>query len=402
MATIKLIFRGSSVAGEEGALYFRVIHKRMTRQIHTGCHISADEWDEESGEVRCGVDGVCSERLQQVMTRIKDGIQRLGAIVADLERLRKEYTVGEVVEKYLAADTVVGFISYARRLIRDTRCQGKRTTAEHYASALNSFIRYHGTQEVPFGELDRSMVSDYEQYLRRLDLCSNTTSYYMRNLRSIYNHAASEDLTASRDPFRHVYTGVAKTVKRAVSIDALRRLYRLELGGHPLMELARDLFIFSFLTRGMAFVDLAYLKKSDIKNGYLRYRRQKTSQLLAIRWEKPMREIAERYCSDESEYVFPLITQPGGDLRRQYLNAYKAFSRRLRKLGECIGLTEALTFHRARHTWASIARLNKVPLSVIKEGMGHDSERTTQIYLASIDTSEVDNANSKIIRLLKQ
>lgn len=150
----------------------------------------------------------------------------------------------------------------------------------------------------------------------------------------------------------------------------------------------------------MAFVDMAYLKKSDIKNGFLRYRRHKTAQLLTIKWEQSMRDIADKYCTDGSEYVFPLIKEADKDLRRQYLNAYKAVSRRLHKLGEQIGLPEALTFHRARHTWASVARSHKVPLSVIKEGMGHDSERTTLIYLASLDSDVVDTANSKIISLL--
>lgn len=400
MATIKLIFRESTVAGEQGSLYFRVTHKRIIRLIHTGCRIAAVDWDEGRGQVRrpdCVAHG---GHLVAVADRINDHACRLNAIVADLERLNQEYSASEIVDRFLSSDTVVGFISYARKLIRDTRQLGKSATAEHYASALSSFMRYHGEQEIAFDSIDRTVISGYESYLRSLNLCSNTTSYYMRNLRSIYNHAAGQELAECRNPFKHVYTGVAKTAKRAVTVDALRRLLRLELGMDAPMELARDLFIFSFFTRGMAFVDMAYLKKSDIKNGFLRYRRHKTAQLLTIKWEQSMRDIADKYCTDGSEYVFPLIKEADKDLRRQYLNAYKAVSRRLHKLGEQIGLPEALTFHRARHTWASVARSHKVPLSVIKEGMGHDSERTTLIYLASLDSDVVDTANSKIISLL--
>lgn len=402
MATIKLILRESSVADGEGTLYFRIVHKRAMRQIHTDCHITPNEWDDNKCAIRIPEDNSRNDYLKSVMTRIADNVQRLRTIIADLERFNQDYTVAEIVERFLSSDTIVGFISYARKLIQDTCHSGKSTTAEHYASALSSFIRYHGEQEIPFNQLDQTLISGYECYLRNLNLCANTTSYYMRNLRSIYNHAAEQNLTEYRNPFKRVYTGVAKTVKRAVPIEVLKRLHRLDLGNDTQMELTRDLFIFSFYTRGMAFVDMAYLKKSDIKNGVLRYRRHKTSQQLVIKWEKSMRELAEKYSTDDSEYVFPLINDTDKDARRQYLNAYKSLSRRLRKLGELIGLSETLTFHRARHSWASAARRNNVPVSVIKEGMGHDSERTTMIYLESLDSGDLDYANSRIIGLLNK
>lgn len=402
MATIKLIFRESSTLGGEGTLYLRIIHKRIVRQIHTGCRIYSYEWDEQNSFVISTDNSSRTAHLDSVISRIKVNTQRLKTIIADLDRQNKDYTADDVVEKYLSSDTVVGFVSFARKVIEDTRHLGKDTTAGHYASALSSLIRYYGKQEIPFDKIDSKFISGYESYLRNLNLCPNTTSYYMRSLRAIYNQAVEQELAKCRDPFRHVYTGVAKTVKRSVPVDMVKALNRLDLSHNPGLELARDLFIFSVFTRGMAFIDMAYLKKSNIRNSFLTYRRHKTTQQLIIRWEKSMQNIAGKYNSNESEYLFPLIKSTDKDVRKQYLNAYKSLSRFLRKLGEMVGLAEPLTFHRARHTWASVARSNKVPISVIKEGMGHDSERTTQIYLDSLDTDAVDNANSEIIGLLNK
>lgn len=400
MATIKVIFRESSAAGGEGALYFRIIHRRKVRQLHTGIRVARGEWDDAGGATVPADGSGRREYLRSVDRRINDAATRLRAIVGVLDRSGEAYSVDDIAGLYLSDDTVGGFISYARRLIKETAVMGRGCTADHYASALNSFIRFHGDGELPFDALDSQMISGYECYLKGQNLCPNTTSYYMRNLRAIYNQAVEQELASPRNPFRHVYTGVAPTVKRAVPLDKVRALRRLDLRHDPVAELARDLFIFSFFTRGMAFVDMAFLRKTDIRNGVLVYRRHKTNRQLNIRWEQSMQEIADRHRTEESEFLFPLIKSGSKDYRRQYLSAYQAVSRRLRRLGEMVGMSEPLTFHRSRHAWASIARNNNVPISVIKEGMGHDSERTTQIYLASLDSTLVDNANRKIIGLL--
>lgn len=400
MATIKVIFKDSATDGGEGSLYFRIIHKRRMRQIHSGCRIFREEWNDGAGLISFPDNSARRLYIESVNSVILSISKKLNTIVGNLNMSGREYEVEDIVDQYSSPDTVVGFLSYACRLIKDTRLRGKDCTADHYSSALKSFIRYRGEKELPFDELNAQVISGYEAYLNSLNLYANTTSYYMRNLRAIYNHAVEEGLTPQREPFKHVYTGVARTVKRAVSLDIVKALRRLDLKDDPISELARDLFIFSFCTRGMAFVDMAYLRKSNIRNGFLTYRRHKTNRQLNIRWEQSMQDIADRYNKTESEFLFPLIRSELKDYRRQYLSAYQTVSRRLRKLGELLGLTEHLTFHRSRHAWASIARNNNVPLSIITEGMGHDSEKTTRIYLASLDTSAVDSANRKIISLL--
>ena len=144
---------------------------------------------------------------------------------------------------------------------------------------------------------------------------------------------------------------------------------------------------------------MAYLKRSDLCNGILTYRRRKTGQLLTIKWEKCMEEIISKHTIPTSDYMLPVITS-NDDTRRQYENALHLVNSRLKKLSEMLHLQRPLTMYVARHSWASIAKARNIPLSVISEGMGHDSEATTQIYLASLETSVVDNANKMIISLL--
>ena len=221
----------------------------------------------------------------------------------------------------------------------------------------------------------------------------------MRILRAVYNRAVEKELIEQKFPFKHVYTGIDKTVKRAVPLKTVKRIKEIDLKVKPHLDYARDMFLFSFYTRGMSFVDMAYLKKSDLKNGILTYRRRKTGQLLTVKWEKCMEEIVVKYEShSDTEYLLPIITVLHTDERIQYRNALCRVNIALKEIARLVGLALPLSMYCARHAWASIAKSKNIPIAVISEGMGHDSEETTRIYLASLDTSVVDKANSLILK----
>ena len=114
-----------------------------------------------------------------------------------------------------------------------------------------------------------------------------------------------------------------------------------------------------------------------------------------------MEQIAAKYKSDDrSPYIFSLLDETKGNVRVQYQNKLASINRNLKILGKEIGLDIPLTTYVARHSWATTARSEGVPISIISEGMGHNNEKTTQIYLASLDNKVIDNANKKIIGLL--
>ena len=224
----------------------------------------------------------------------------------------------------------------------------------------------------------------------------NTSSFYLRTLRNAYNIAVDEGLTDDKQPFRKVYTGVDKTVKRAIGIDEIRAIKRLDLRGHPALEMARDIVMFSFYMRGMSFVDMAYLSKKNLQGSRIVYCRKKTGQQLTIEVLPEAKEILEKYESG-SQFLLPIIKTEDGNERRRYKNAITMVNRNLKKIGAMAGLAEPLTTYVMRHSWATIARNKGIGLSVISEALGHDNEATTQIYLDSISTNKVDEANRSIL-----
>ena len=237
-------------------------------------------------------------------------------------------------------------------------------------------------------------------YLLNNGICLNSVSFYMRNLRAIYNRAVEQGLTVQNLPFKYVYTGISKTKKRAISLELFRKIKNFDSKSDYNMEFAKDIFMFSFYTRGMSFVDIAFLKKENLQNGILSYKRRKTGQQLCIKWEKQMQEIIDKYDNSNNLYLLPIIQRPDKNNWTQYKSAEHLVNNKLKIIGKELGLQSPLTTYVARHSWASIARSKNIPISVISEAMGHDSEATTRIYLATMDTSAVDNANKLIIKLL--
>ena len=277
---------------------------------------------------------------------------------------------------------------------------GRHRTSETYLSALRSLMHFCDNPSLRFSQLDAAFIGRYEAWLRGRHLCRNSTSFYMRILRRIYNLAVADGLAPVQSPFLHVYTGIDKTSKRAISAIELRRLKVFPLPPDSPLLYARDMFLLSFYLRGMSFIDMAFLRKSDLRNGYISYSRRKTGQLLSIRWEEPMQHIVNRYSPSFTSYLLPILQREDGTERRQYLNKQLYVNRKLKVLGRMAELSVPLTMYVARHSWASIAHNQNIPLSVISEGLGHDSENTTRIYLSSVESSQVDEANRRILQII--
>lgn len=402
MTTVKVKFRASSVPEKEGTVFYQVIHDRVPRQINAGYKLFPAEWD----KLHSGVllpDGTGQSRhayLTSLISRIAEDEARLKNIVSRLERAGRDYSSGDVVRIYLTPSESGGFMSFSQDLVRQLRQIGKIRTAERYSTVMNSFGRFLGENDVFMDEMDSNLMMEYETFLKTRGICQNSSSYYMRGLRAIYNRAVEKELTAQQNPFKHVYTGIDKTVKRAVPLKTIRQIRELDLTLTPATDVARDIFMFSFYTRGMSFIDMAFLKKKDLQNGILSYRRHKTNQQLFIKWEKPMQDIIDKYDTSRTPYLLPIIRDMDIDEWRQYKNASHLVNDKLKKLGVRLGLPIPLTSYVARHAWASIAKSKNIPVSTISEAMGHDSENTTRIYLASLDTSVVDKANSLILKSL--
>ena len=282
------------------------------------------------------------------------------------------------------------------------KAAGRHGTARNYARARCSFIAFTGGEDVHLSCVDGTLMEAYETWLHQRGVVRNTVSFYMRILRAAYNKAVRRGLAVQSFPFDGVYTGVDMTAKRAVAGDVVAQLCRLDLSGDADLMLARDMFVFSFCTRGMAFVDMVFLKRGNLRGGIISYTRRKTGRTLSVRMEPVVQRIVERYADGASVYLFPVVTaEDGWRAYAQYEAGLGRYNRYLKRISVMLGLGVPLSSYVARHSWATSARDCGIPVSVIGSALGHASERTTLIYLDSLDDSVVDRANREVISALK-
>ena len=399
MASVKVKFRPSTVEGKEGTIYYQIIQNRVIRQLKTDYRIFTDEWN-EAGSCIIVDSSERSNLLLSLQERMEWDLKRLDMIIRQLDNRKSTYTANDIIVAFQNRVDEQSFFNFMQGVIKQLGLLNKIRTSETYTAALNSFMKFRYGQDILLCEIDSDMMMLYEAWLKSKGICPNTVSFYMRILRAVYNRAVEKELIEQKYPFRHVYTGIDKTVKRAVPLKVIKYIKELDLTLKPHLDYARDMFLFSFYTRGMSFVDMAYLRKSDLKNGILTYRRKKTSRQLTVKWEKCMGEIVNKYETySDMQYLLPIITRCA-DERIQYRNAISRINIALKEIARLVGLTHPLSMYCARHAWASIAKSKNIPLAVISEGMGHDSEETTRIYLASLDTNVVDKANNLILKEL--
>ena len=312
--------------------------------------------------------------------------------------------------------TTESLFTFMNLLIALLLKNGQYRTMQHYKATLNSYMRFRENKDISFKEIDAEEMQSYEAYLKNVaKVCSNTSSFYLRILRATYNKAVEKGYTTQQNPFKNVYTGIAKTNKRAIPTEFVSSIKHLDTAKEltPKQELARDTFLMCFYLRGISFIDLVHLRKSDLKDGFISYTRSKTGQRISIRWEKDMQDIVDKYQAQTtaSPYLLPFLTSDANnkngiaqdkrqDELRLYHNAESRITYHLKKLGAKVGVKGKLTLYVARHSWATTARDKNISISIISQALGHNSESTTQIYLRSIQSSEVDDANAEILASL--
>jgi len=202
--------------------------------------------------------------------------------------------------------------------------------------------------------------------------------------------------------FDQIYTGSEPTEKRAIPTEVILKIAQADLEAYPHLKASRDLFVLSFHLQGISFVDLAYLRKADLKGNFITYHRRKTGSRISVEVLEPAQEILEHYLNTdkESPYLLTILTETGEKVHTQYKSTLRKLNRHLKTLAEILEMEETLTSYVARHSWATAAYHIGVPTTIIGAAMGHKTEEVTRIYLASFDTETLTYANRMVMEEL--
>ena len=400
MATIKVKFRASTVEGKEGTLYYHLIHQRNLRWISTDYHVFPEEWNDKKSAIIVSNRTDRQAHLQLLQSQIDWEMKQMQRIIHDKEQDGIPYSIDDIAKEIQQLPPSQSVFAFFRQQIAKKEQMQRIGTKNNYTSAANRFMEFRNYEDLAFSQMTTEMMEMYQAWLWNRGISQNSVSFYLRTLRTLYNKAVEAGQAPPKDIFAHVQTTNTRTAKRSISVKDIRKIEKLDLPRGSSLDKARDLFLLSFYLRGMAFVDMAFLKKSDLKCGLVSYNRRKTRQNLNIEWMKPMQTIIDKYeeQTKDSPYLLPILTGKETTSYTAYRKVEYNTNYNLKKIGQMVGLKIPLTTYVARHTWASIALHMNIPIAAISEGMGHNSYKTTQIYLQSLDVATINEANERIIQ----
>lgn len=414
--TMKLILRASSREGHfPGSLSLRIIHERRVKTLALSCRLYAEEWDPINQQIIYPKNPKRIRELERLEDNILSIFTTLEGLISSLEK-QGRYSVDDILLKYRQNKDNGKLLGWVETLVRDLLQTKQDRLARAYRTVSRGLVQFNEGKDIPLKDINSSLIKLFEKDLKDRGKMPNTISYYMRNLRSIYNKAIARKRLKSRaeNPFHGVYSKVKPTTKRALTAEESTRFYQIDFAKLRSLGVSRRfhkdhvdslyvswrLYMFCFLAQGMCFIDASHLRKSDIRDGLCTYYRKKTGHQIQLSVNQGMQKIIDSFSSEvcDSPYVFPILKNKQGSVR--YETALRLQNSRLKDLGRLAHIDKRITTHVARHSFATLVRSGGIPMGVISEMLGHSTEKMTHNYLASFDRSCFDRAYDVINSIL--
>ena len=398
MASIKaILYTHKKLKDNSHPIVLQFIHDRKIRKIALGYSITPSYWDEEKGLVQSN-----HPNSKSLNSLIK---QKIGEAEKEKIKLQSEkeiFTVDDLISRIRKTRPKTSFFTYTENLISEMLKAKKIGNADIYKTTLSVVRSFYNKSTLEFSQIDFNFLKSLETYhLSKPGNAVNGLSVYMRTLRAIYNRAIKDGTVDQKYyPFAKYKIKSTKTIHRAISKEDFINIRNLDLVTETPVWHSRNYFFFSFCTIGMSWIDMANLKLSNINNDRIFYKRAKTGKEYSIKITVNIQEILNYYCRGKKsgDFIFPIIKRPDDpvETKKDVKNTLKMYNKHLKEIADKTGITINLTSYIPRHSWASIAYLLNFPLGVIKEGMGHDDAKTTQVYLSNYNYTDVDDANEFI------
>jgi integrase len=382
------------------AIMLRIGRDNRTLPIPTQYSVPEKFWDDRKREVKKTYEGV--KNIARFNNLIDDELKEARSVIQELDEsgLLDTLTLAQIKDRIIGAKKGNSFIDYAEKLLKSLKKAKKIGTHDAYQDAVNAIAKFHGSRNLDFKQITYDFLTKWETKHFADGFTPNGLAAYMRGIRAIYNRAIKSGVVDGKYyPFKNYTIKTRPTEKRALEWPLLSKIIALNYRpGHPLFH-TRNYFIVSYMLYGMNFFDMAMLTPEHLVNGRVNYRRNKTSKLYDVKITKPLQQILQHYLEESTTgYIFSVIKRESAeDIAKDIEWARKRYNTKLKKIAEECGIQKNLTSYVSRHSFATQALLQKVPLAAISAMLGHSSLKTTQIYLDSLPSETLDEYNSMIL-----
>ena len=398
MITVEAIcYKYKPLKNSELPLKVRICKDRKSRYINLGVSTRAEDWDFSKNRLKDSHPN--KDEIEKLITRT---ISMLKEKIIELKAEQQDFTAQSLLDRLNASTTRKTVGDIFNEQMQRLADEGRRKYMLSLRYVYNTLITFNKRLDIYFSEIDITFLRRYETWLRKRGVAENTIGIHFRSLRAVYNIAIEQNaVKAENYPFRkyEVSRLHEETAKRSLSKSDVERVIAYK-STNRYMRFPIDIFAFTYYCGGINFIDIANLTPANIIEGKLVYKRHKTSKLIKIPLQPQAVELIKKYQRKDSPYLFPILSDFHATEIQKSNRIHKVISKvnkRLKEIGEQLGLPLTLTTYVARHSQATVMKKAGVSTAVIREIMGHSSERVTQIYLDSFDNEQIDNAMKNLL-----
>ena len=292
-------------------------------------------------------------------------------------------------------------VKQLREEIALTRSLCRESTHKNKVTAVNVFERFLTETQQHTTVTIKTVTPDhfkaFECWLLKHGYSPNYAALHMRCLRALINRINGN----GSQLFSNVRTSNCQTMKRAVNAYTIKQLNNMKLPFGSAIAQARDIFLFCFYCMGIPLIDAVMLKKNQVMDRCISYRRQKTGRLVNIPISQELSQLIQRLSISSSIYLLPILTSENKtETYHQYKRFYQRYRRNLLKLDKLLKDDVHLTSYTARHTWASIVYQHGGNINAISRALGHTNTNTTYSYIRDINDSELATTNEIALKAI--
>jgi integrase/recombinase XerD len=384
-------------------IILRLTHFRKTTSISLGQSIKKEFWDNKNEKVKRAFKGTSSvSKLNNQLLKEKT---RAVDIINDLnEKDELNFlSILQLKKKIVKTASLDSFFKFSEDIVDELKAAERYGNANTYYAVIKVLEKFADGNDIKFNEINYDFLKRFENWHFSKGNSVNSLSTYMRTIKAVFNKAIKSDVV-SRDayPFTHYKIKTTPTEKRALDIKSIKSIMLLKLEETDSLFHYRNYFLASYMLYGISFMDLAFLRVQNIIDNRIKFQRKKTSKPYDINITPQLKEILSFYLKDKerSEFIFPIIKRATFELQyKDVLWARKRYNKGLKEIAKKCKIEQRLTSYVSRHSFATQAMLQDVPLQAISSMLGHNRLSTTQIYLKSLPNNILDNYNQKLVKL---
>lgn len=368
----------------------KVNYNRRRKYFSTGIDLTPDDFEQT----------FYGKRKTDAQKENKTKVEYFERKAKDVIKILSVFSFDAFENQFLDQRNTADSVSFAfDKYIANLKLESRIGTAVSYECARNSIKSFN--DKLTFADVTATFLKKYENWMIENDKSISTVGIYLRSLRAVYN---LQSIDRSVYPFgvgKKKYTiPTSKNTKKALTIAEIGKIYNYEVEPNSTKEMAKDYWLFLYLSNGMNVKDFCLLKWENISENMFTYKRAKTkrsqreSKTISVALKPESIEIIKKWgrlSINKDAYIFPHLdnNMNAEQKRATYHGLTKIINKYVNQIVKEVGINKNVTTYFARHSFATVLKRSGAKIEMISELLGHSNVGVTESYLDSFENEDI-------------